>query len=255
MANYNLIVIKIGSSTLTTSEGKLDHGNLKRIVAETSSLIEQGKKLVIVTSGAIITGLEKLNLGQPRSIPEKQAAAAVGQSRLMRQYEKAFEGFGITVAQILLTSDVVTNRKRRENSRHCLQTLLAEKVVPIVNENDSVSIDEIKFGDNDNLAALTAQMIGADLLCLLTDVDGFYMNDDHGNSAIVPEINKLTASVRKAAGNPTTKVGTGGMVTKLQAAEICFKSGIDMAIVSGRRKNAVNAVVNGEKVGTLFRKT
>ncbi|MFA6169964.1 MAG: glutamate 5-kinase [Candidatus Margulisiibacteriota bacterium] len=250
----NLVVIKIGSSTLTTPEGKLDLPNLKRIVAETAALLKQGKKAVIVTSGAIITGLEKLKLGQPRSIPEKQAAAAVGQSRLMRQYEKAFEKHGITVAQVLLTRDAIIDRKRYLNSRHCLQTLLAEKVVPIVNENDTVSIDEIKFGDNDNLAALTARMIGADLLCLLTDVSGFYMKDKQGETAVVPEINKLTAAVKKAAGNPATKVGTGGMITKLQAAAICLKSGINMAIISGRKKNALQQVVNGEKVGTLFRK-
>lgn len=251
---YNLLVFKIGSSTLTTSEGKLDLSNLNRIVAEISALQKQGKKVVIVTSGAIVTGLEKLKWGKPKSIPEKQAAAAVGQSRLMRQYEKAFEKHGITVAQILLTRDALVDRKRYQNSRQCLHTLLADKVVPIVNENDTVSIDEIKFGDNDNLAALTARMIGADLLCLLTDVAGFYLRDKQGVATVVPEINKLTAKVKKAAGNPATKVGTGGMITKLQAAAICLKSGIEMAIISGRKANALKQAAYGEKVGTLFRK-
>lgn len=251
---YNLLVFKIGSSTLTTPEGKLDLTNLNRIVAEISALLKQGKKVVIVTSGAIVTGLEKLKWSKPKSIPEKQAAAAVGQSRLMRQYEKAFEKHGITVAQILLTRDAIVDRKRYQNSRQCLHTLLADKVVPIVNENDTVSIDEIKFGDNDNLAALTARMIGADLLCLLTDVAGFYMKDKEGETAVVPKITKLTSAVKKAAGNPKTSVGTGGMITKLQAAAICLKSGIDMAIISGRKANALKQVVNGEKVGTLFRK-
>ena len=250
--SHHLIVVKIGSSTLTNPQGKLDVGNLKRIAAETAALVRQKKQAVIVTSGAIVSGSERLGLGKPKSIPQKQAAAAVGQSLLMRQYEKAFEEYNIPVAQVLLTRDVITNRKRSLNARNCLLTLLAEGVVPIVNENDAVAIDEIKIGDNDTLAALTASLIGADLLVLLTDIDGFYMKTVEGVSSLVPEINEITPEVKDAAGHPSTQLGTGGMITKIQAAEICGNAGIRMAIVNGRKAGLIAALVAGEKVGTIF---
>ena len=249
---YETIVIKIGSSTLTDAKGSLDLNNLQRIVSETSDLIKQKKKVLMVTSGSIVTGAEKLGLGKPKTIPEKQAAAAVGQSLLMRQYEKAFEAFGITVAQVLLTRDAIADRERYLNARNCINTLLNEGVVPIVNENDTVAIDEIKIGDNDNLAALTASLIGADLLVLLTDVDGFYMNNEEGVPYLVSDIKEITREVKDAAGHPSTQLGTGGMITKIQAAEICFDSGTAMAIVNGRKPGLLQAVTSGEKVGTLF---
>lgn len=244
---YSKIIIKIGSSTLTTSQGKLDISNLKRIVSETAKLIKQKKQVLIVTSGSIITGAQKLRLGKPKNIPEKQAAAAVGQSTLMRQYEKAFERFGIHVAQVLLTKDSIADPERSVNTKNCIATLLNEKVVPIVNENDVVAVDEIKIGDNDNLAALTASLIGADLLVVLTDVDGFYLN-----SSVVPEIREITGEIKAAAGHPASGVGTGGMTTKVQAAEICFAGGIDLAIVNGRKKGVIASVASGKKAGTLF---
>ncbi|MFH1387458.1 MAG: glutamate 5-kinase [bacterium] len=245
--SYSKIVIKIGSSTLTTPQGNLDLSNLKRIASEAAKLIKQKKQVLIVTSGAVITGAQKLKLGKPKNIPEKQAAAAVGQSTLVRQYEKAFERYGIHVAQVLLTKDSIADPERSVNTKNCIATLLNEKVVPIVNENDVVAIDEIKIGDNDNLAALTASLIGADLLIVLTDVDGFYLN-----SSVVPEIREITAEIKEAAGKPGSGVGTGGMTTKVQAAEICFASGIDMAIVNGRKKGVIAAIATGQKTGTLF---
>jgi len=190
--SYNTLVIKVGSSSLTDPQGKLDLKNLRRIASEIAELIQQGKKVILVTSGAIVAGSEKLGITKPKTIPEKQAAAAVGQARLMRQYEKAFEEFTLPVAQILLTRDAIADRERYLNARNCLTTLLKEMVVPIVNENDTVAVEEIKIGDNDNLAALTASLIGADLLIILTDVDGFYMKNEEGIPYLVPEIKKIT---------------------------------------------------------------
>ncbi|MDD5593743.1 MAG: glutamate 5-kinase [Candidatus Margulisbacteria bacterium] len=251
--SYKTIILKIGSSTLTSPEGKLDLDNLKRIVSEVAGLVkEKGKKVLIVTSGAIVTGSEKLGMGKPKTIPEKQAAAAVGQSLLMRQYEKAFEAYGIPVAQILLTRDAITDHERYHNARNCLMTLLKESVVPIINENDTVAVEEIKIGDNDNLAALAAGMIGADALIILTDIDGFYMKNDEGIPYLAEEIAAITPEVKDAAGHPSTQLGTGGMITKLQAAEICSKAGIEMLIINGRKPGLIAAAAGGERVGTRF---
>ncbi|MFH1541690.1 MAG: glutamate 5-kinase, partial [bacterium] len=210
---FNKIVIKVGSSSLTTPQGKLDHQNLERLVTEIASLIKDNKEIVLVSSGAIVCGAEALKLGKPKTIPEKQAAAAVGQSRLMRQYDKAFEKFGIITAQVLLTKETITKKSSRLNAQHTFATLLKEKTIPIVNENDAVAVEEIKIGDNDNLAALTAKLIGADLLILLTDVDGFMMDGQ-----VVPTITKIDQDVIKAAGLSSTEQGTGGMKTKIEAA-------------------------------------
>jgi glutamate 5-kinase len=245
--SYQTIILKIGSSTLTSPAGKLDLANLKRIVSEVAALVKAGKKVMIVTSGAIVTGSEKLGMGKPRTIPEKQAAAAVGQSLLMRQYDKAFEEFGITIAQILLTRDAINT-----NAKNCLMTLLKGSVVPIINENDTVAVDEIKIGDNDNLAALTAGMIGADALIILTDIDGFYMKNEEGIPYLAAEINKITQEVKDAAGHPSTQLGTGGMITKIQAAEICLKAGIELQIINGRRPGLITEAAAGNRVGTRF---
>ena len=244
---YRTIVLKIGSSTLTSPEGKLDLDNLKRIVSEVAALVKEGKKVLIVTSGAIVTGAEKLGIGKPKTIPEKQAAAAVGQSLLMRQYDKAFEEFGLPVAQVLLTRDDIN-----ANAKNCLMTLLKESVVPIINENDTVAVDEIKIGDNDNLAALTAEMVGADALVILTDIDGFYMKNEEGVPYLAAEINAITPEVKDAAGHPSTQLGTGGMITKLQAAEICLKAGIEMQIINGRQPGLITEAASGHRVGTRF---
>ncbi len=250
--SFNTIVIKIGSSSLTNPKGNLDLTNLKRIVSETAQLIKENKKVILVSSGAIVSGAEKLNLGSPKTIPEKQAAAAVGQARLIRQYEKAFEEYGITVAQVLLTRDAIAHRDRYLNIRHTFDTLLSEKVVPIVNENDTVAIDEIKVGDNDNLAALTASLIGADLLILLTDVDGFYMNNEEGVSYLAQEIKEISKEVESAADHPSTQLGTGGMITKIQAAKVCSYAGTHMAIINARQPGLIQKVIKGKKTGTMF---
>jgi len=241
------LVLKIGSSTLTTKSGKLDLPNLRRLVKEIAALRNAGNKVIIVSSGAIVCGAEKLGLGKPKSIPEKQAAAAVGQSRLMRQYEKAFESHGLITAQVLITSDLIHSREHRTNASNTLNTLLKEKVVPIVNENDTVATDEIKIGDNDTLAALTAKLITADALIILSDVDGFYLK-----KKIVAEIRGLTAEIKKAAGSPATQHGTGGMKTKLEAYKICSAAKIKMHLINGRKKGLINQAAAGKKVGTTF---
>jgi glutamate 5-kinase len=245
--SYQTIIFKIGSSTLTSPEGKLDLANLQRIVAEVAALVKAGKKALIVTSGAIVTGSERLGMGKPKTIPEKQAAAAVGQSLLMRQYEKAFEAYGLPVAQVLLTRDALN-----ANAKNCLMTLLKESVVPVINENDTVAVEEIKIGDNDNLAALTAAMIGADVLVILTDIDGFYLKNDEGIPYLAAEINAITPEVKDAAGHPSTQLGTGGMITKVQAAEICLKAGIELQIINGRQPGLIAEAAAGNRVGTRF---
>ena len=252
---FNTIVVKIGSSSLTDPQGKLDIRNLRRLASEISLLVKAKKNVLLVTSGSIVCGAEALKLGKPKTIPEKQAAAAVGQSRLMRQWEKAFEKHGLMVAQILLTRDEISDSQRYQNARNTIATLFKERVVPIVNENDTVAIEEIKIGDNDNLAALTAGMIGAEILILLTDVDGFYMPNAKGKKVRIAEINEISSAVENAAGHSASQSGTGGMITKLQAAKVCARTGIPTVICHGRRANTIKNILSGEKVGTLFNLT
>ncbi len=250
MSKFKTIVVKIGSSTLTNKAGNLDTANLKRIAAEISEMTASKKKVIIVTSGAIVSGRERLNLKKINgSIPEKQAAAAVGQSILMREYAKAFDEHGITVAQILLTRDEISNKARSLNTSNALTKLLELGVIPIVNENDTVSVEEIKIGDNDTLSALVASLVGADLLIMLTDVDGFMMG-----SRVVHEIKEITKEVMDAAGHSSSDKGVGGMVTKIKAAEICSGSGITTAIANGRTAGVMEKIISGEQVGTVFLK-
>jgi glutamate 5-kinase len=254
MSKFKNIVVKIGSSTLTNKAGNLDTANLKRIAGEIAKLIRSKKKITVVSSGAIVSGSDRLKFNKkPKTILEKQVAAAVGQSLLMREYAKAFDEHGITVAQILLTRDEVSNKERYTNTKNTLSKLLKMGVVPIVNENDTVSVEEIKIGDNDNLSAIVARLIGADLLIMLTDVDGFMMKDKDRKLAVVHEIKEITGKVKDAAGHPSTHQGVGGMITKIQAAQICLNAGVDAAIANGRTAGAMAKVIAGGKVGTIFR--
>lgn len=253
MNKYKTIVIKIGSSTLTNKAGNLDTANLKRIAGELAELKKQKKNIVIVTSGAIVSGSERLKFNKkPRSIPDKQAAAAVGQSLLMMEYAKAFNEHGIIVAQILLTKDEVSDRERYLNTRNTLAKLLDMGVIPIVNENDTVSVEEIKIGDNDTLSALVASLIGADVLMMLTDVDGFMMPDEDNELQVVHEIKEITQEVKDAAGHPSSQMGVGGMITKLQAAEICSDAGVVTAIANGRTPGMLEKFFSTGNVGTIF---
>jgi glutamate 5-kinase len=249
---HNLIVVKIGSSSLTDKSGKLDKAKLKKFSKEIASLVKAKKKVIIVTSGAIVCGSSHLGIpGKPRTIPEKQAAAAIGQSRLMHEYELAFRENGITAAQILLTRDAIADRTRYINARNTISTLLENGIVPIVNENDTVSVEEIKVGDNDTLSALVASLVGADLLVVLTDVDGFYMKDDDGKPVLVPEVKEITREMEQEAGRPSEQ-GTGGMITKVDAGKIAMCSGTTMVIANSSTVGIINGVVSGMMGGTKF---
>ena len=249
------LVVKVGSGLITAREAGLDPGRIGALADELAAVRRQGTEVALVSSGAVVAGMARLRLQvRPRSIPEKQAAAAVGQSALMEHYETAFARHGVTVAQILLTQADVSARARYLNARNTLTTLLGYGVVPIINENDTVAVEEIKFGDNDNLSALVAQLIDADLLVLLTDVDGLYTGDPSRDpqarkldtvEAVTPEIERLVWS-------DADRVAVGGMATKLQAAQKAAASGVPMVIASGREPGTLARVLRGEPVGTYF---
>ena len=248
------IVIKVGSSVLAGRRG-LDLGVINRLCDEVSMLREKGRQVVIVSSGAIASGIRKVGLrGMPTTIPQKQAAAAVGQGSLIQAYEEAFSHYDLKVAQILLTSDDLTNRRRYLNARHTLQTLIEWGIIPIVNENDTVVVDEIKFGDNDNLSALIAQLIEADLLVALTDMDGLYDSDPRENrdAKIIPLVQRIDSEVESFAGDRPGGLGTGGMLSKLMAAKKVTTAGVPMIIGNGRNRYILKQIFDGEEVGTLF---
>jgi glutamate 5-kinase len=247
-------VVKVGSSVLASSRG-IDLGIINRLCDEVSMLREQGRQVVIVSSGAIASGIRKVGLtAVPKTIPQKQAAAAVGQGSLIRAYEEAFRHYNLQVAQILLTSDDLTNRRRYLNARHTLQTLLGWGIIPVVNENDTVVVEEIKFGDNDNLSALIAQLTEADLLVVLTDMEGLYDSDPRQNrdASIIPVVRRIDREVEAFAGDRPGMLGTGGMVSKLLAAKKVTSAGVAMIIGNGRNRYILKQIFDGEEVGTLF---
>lgn len=248
------VVIKVGSSVLTSSRG-LDLGIINRLCDEVSMLREQGRQVVIVSSGAITSGIRKVGLSEmPKTIPQKQAAAAVGQGSLIQAYEHAFGQYNLKVAQVLLTSDDLTNRRRYLNARHTLQTLLEWGIIPVVNENDTVVVSEIKFGDNDNLSALIAQLTEADLLVALTDMDGLYDSDprEKEDAKIIPLVRRIDKKVEGFAGDRPGRLGTGGMLSKLMAARKVTAAGVPMIIGNGTNRYILKQIFDGVEVGTLF---
>ena len=248
------IVVKIGTGVLTDSRGRFDAVHFARLTADLADAA-RGRELVIVSSGAIALGVERLGLAsRPRDIPGKQAAAAVGQSQLMHRYEGALEPAGFKTAQILLTHDDLANRKRYLNARRALERLLEQKVVPIINENDTVSVDELKFGDNDTLAGLVTGLLGAELLVMLSDVDGLYTADPRSDPSAkkLDEIARVTPEIEKLAGGSVSGVGTGGMITKVKAAKRAGQSGARTIIGPGKMVGALAKILAGEPVGTLF---
>jgi glutamate 5-kinase len=249
------LVVKIGSSTLTYPTGKLNLYQLERLVREVVDLKHQGLEIILVTSGAVGAGMGKLGLEErPKNIPEKQALAAIGQGLLMHMYEKLFSEYDKTVAQVLLTREDLMNRGRYLNARNTLLTLLRLGAIPIINENDTVAFEEIKFGDNDTLAALVAGLVDADLLVLLSDIDGLYTADPRQDSTaqLIKIVEELTAEIIELAGGSGTKLGSGGMVTKLQAAKIASNSGIPMMVTNGSREGVMREIIQGINPGTLF---
>ena len=249
------IVIKVGSSTITYGNGKRNFSRIDHLAREIADLANQGKEIILVSSGAVAVGVDRLGLvAKPKTIPGKQAAAAVGQGVLMHTYEKIFAEYGQIVAQVLLTRMDSVDRHRYTNSRNTFLALLEHKVIPIVNENDVVAIDELKIGDNDNLSALVAGIIDADLLIILSDIDGLYTANPQNdpNAKLVPEVTDITPEIEASAGDAGSKVGTGGMFTKIQAAKMATSSGINMVIASGEEKDAISRILEGEEIGTLF---
>lgn len=250
------IVVKIGSSSLTHMEtGKINLEKMERLVRVLTDLLNGGREVVLVTSGAVAAGRKTLQIaGRPEEKSVKQACAAVGQARLMMLYQKLFAEYNQVTAQILLTKYTMINAVSRENAVNTFRELAKMKVIPIVNENDTVSTDEIEFGDNDTLSALVAALIKADLLILLSDIDGLYTDDPRKNKeaglvTFVPAVTKEILAMGKGAG---TSVGTGGMSSKITAAKIAVGCGADMVIANGEDIGNIRKIMEGKSVGTLF---
>jgi glutamate 5-kinase len=249
------IVIKIGTSTLTDSEGNIDKEFIKELSDEIRKIVDQGKKVIIVSSGARIAGVSTIGKwSRKEDIHYKQALCAIGQVELMDSYRKIFWDKNLHVAQILLTKDDFESKSRTLNIRNTLFTLIDEGVIPIINENDTVSVDEIKIGDNDMLAAYSSVLWGADLLILLSDIEGIYDKSpkDNEDAEIIYEINDIKRIKKEIDIGQKSSFGTGGVITKLKAAEYVNEFRIPLAVVKGKEKGIISKLLEGEKVGTLI---
>ena len=249
------IVIKIGTSTLAHPTGHLNIRLVEHLCKVVSDIKNAGHEVILVSSGAIGMGVGKLGLrARPTDIPTKQAAAAVGQCELMYTYDKLFSEYNHTVAQLLITGDDVANHTRHTNFRNTLNRLLELDAIPIINENDTVATEEIVIGDNDTLAAIVAKSIDADKLILLSDIDGLYTADPHKDpdAKLLSFVPCITDEIRALGGGSAGSQGTGGMATKLHAAEICLNAGCDMVITNGKRPDDLYEILDGKSVGTTF---
>ncbi len=249
------IVIKVGTSTLAHATGRMNIRRVENMCKVLSDLKNFGHEVILVSSGVIGMGLGKLNLkSRPEDIPTKQAAAAVGQCELMYTYDKLFSEYGHTVAQILLTGYDVRNEESHNHFCNTMARLLELGVLPIINENDTTSTEEIVIGDNDTLSAIVAESAGADLLVLLSDIDGLYTADPHTDpeAKLIPEVAVLDDQIMALGAGAGSALGTGGMATKLSAAKIATSAGCDMIIANGQRPEILYRIANGEKVGTRF---
>ena len=249
------IVVKIGTSTLAHPTGHLNIRRVEQLCKVMSDIKNAGHELILVSSGAIGMGVGKLGLRErPKDIPTKQAAAAVGQCELMYTYDKLFSEYHHTVAQLLITGDDTKNAQRHQNFSNTLNRLLQLGALPIINENDTVSTDEIVIGDNDTLGAIVAESVRADLLILLSDIDGLYTADPHKDpgAKLLEKVTVIDDSILNLAGVSSTKQGTGGMVTKLRAAQICLSCGCEMVIANGHDPENLYAILDGQNVGTRF---
>ena len=258
---YYRIVVKVGTSLLTGGSDHLNQDIMSRLVAQVAQLHGEGRELLMVSSGAIGSGREKLGLAKKvRGIPFKQVLASVGQIRLMSVYEQLFSRYNITLAQALLTKVDLSDRTGYLNTRNTLLALLKMRVLCIVNENDVVAVDEIqenKFGDNDNLSAMVANLIDADLLLMLTDAAGLYTADPHRNpdARLISKVEKIDSKIERLAADVSSSLGTGGMVTKVEAAKLATASGVVVVIADGREPDVILRVVAGEPMGTYFSPT
>ncbi len=249
------VVVKVGSTTLSTTTGRLDEKQVKSLVAQMSKLYREGVELVLVSSGAIAAGMDSLGMRErPSDIPGMQAAASVGQGKLIHLYSQLFAEFAIEVGQVLLTQYDVTHRTQYLNARNTLDRLLQLGVIPIVNENDTVAVDEIKFGDNDTLAALVAGLIKADLLIALTDIDGLHTADPKKDqeATLIHKVERITPEIEKLAADTDSELSVGGMQTKIKAAKIAMTSQVGMIIANGRASNVITQIYHGKEVGTYF---
>ena len=249
------IVVKIGTSTLTHSTGHLNIRRVASLCQVISDIKNAGHEVILVSSGAIGMGVGKLGLRpRPKDLPTKQAAAAVGQCELMYIYDKLFSDYHHTVAQLLITGEDVANDTRHRNFSNTLNRLLELGALPILNENDTVATEEIVIGDNDTLAAIVAKSVSAQLLVLLSDIDGLYTADPRKDPAarLIPRVERLDEGIKAIAGVSGSDQGTGGMITKLQAAEICMGCGCDMVIANGNEPNNLYSILDGREVGTRF---
>jgi glutamate 5-kinase len=259
------VVVKLGTGLLTDEQNQFARSHVESLVAQFAAVHQKKIQLLVVSSGAIAAGMAELCLQRrPKRLDELQAAAAIGQSKLMAAYDEMFSRFGIRVAQVLLTHDDLKDRARHLNARNTLSTLLQRGVLPIINENDTVAVDEIKFGDNDRLAALTATLIDADLLVILSHVEGLYagrsdlpvaMGEGRGREAaptILSVVPAITREIEQLAGDTTRATSVGGMISKIEAAKIVTRAGIPMIIAGGHRPNVVGDLLGGEEIGTIF---
>lgn len=249
------VVVKIGSRVLTDEGGNLDRGVIAGICNDIVALRRQGVQVVLVSSGAIAAGRSELGLTEkPKTIPQKQAAAAIGQTRLMRAYEEAMAPHGFKVAQVLLTSEDLASRQRFLNACATLNTLLSFGIVPIINENDTVVVDEIKFGDNDNLSALVTNLAEAGLLMILTDIEGLYSADPRTDPSakLIPLVKSVTRDIERMAGGTGSTVGTGGMATKVAAAKKAARNGTPTLMLPGKRPGVISEAMGGAEIGTFF---
>ena len=251
------IVIKVGTSTLAHKTGRLNIRRIEELCKVLSDLKNAGNEIVLVSSGAIGMGVGKLSLGaRPDDIPTKQAAAAVGQCELMYTYDKLFTEYNHNVAQILITAPDIESETRKKNFHNTLERLIELDTLPIINENDTVSVEEIEIGDNDTLSAIVTASIGADLLVLLSDIDGLYDKDPHkfADAKLIDTVPVIDESIISLAGGKGSSLGTGGMVTKIKAAQISTDAGCDMIIANGADPQLLYGIVEGEKIGTRFLK-
>lgn len=249
------IVVKVGTSTLAYGPGRMNLYNIEHLVRGLVDMANEGREMILVSSGAIAAGLGRLGMTEkPDSIPEKQAIAAVGQGMLMHIYEKFFAEYGKTAAQVLLTRENSVRHNQYIHSREALCAMLEMGAIPVINENDAVTVDEIKIGDNDQLSATVATLVDADALIILSDIDGLYTANPatHPEAQIIHEVPEITPEIERLAGGAGTTMGTGGMMTKIEAAKVAMNAGVTMVIAPGARDHVLRDVLNGEEVGTLF---
>lgn len=248
------VVVKIGSGVISNENG-LEKDRVAAIATDVCKLLDQGMEVVLVSSGAVAAGKGQLGIvGRPQTIPQKQAAAAIGQTRIIHNYRETFNSHGYNVAQVLLTRDDLSNRRRYLNARNTVMTLFEYGVTPVVNENDTVVVEEIRFGDNDNLSALVTNLVEADMLIIMSDVDGLYDKDpsEHEDAELIPVVERVTPKIEAMGGSSSSTLGTGGMTTKLKAAKKAALSGVGTLIVNGRSQGILGRVFAGEDVGTYF---